>query len=396
MLVLSSCVLTVATIAVIDLRLAFWSMVGAVAGVVLFYRGFKMLQFKRLVLNTPSSKIRSASMGLVEVSGMAAGPRTVPAGITGTPCFYYCATAWELKQSGNSRQWKKVAEETLFVRFFVDDSTGRLLVNPQGAQLDVHRTFRDEFNQSLFDGRSGRDLFPENVRQFLLRNGIGASGNMRLEEHCIRPGYPLFILGTLAENTDRGGGAPEPQAHVTLPSSSIRARSRSLFFPRNANELLQAMTGVATTALDGSGTQIPMAGAANSSAGRVAAGAVTAGSGTWASVSMDEMAAPLTGVSSGTPAHAPAAPAPALHSATAVAERPEPVQAPAQPNEDNGFPVCPPVVLSKGPGKDPFTISSESQRDVVRLLAWKSTACIWGGPALTLVCFYILSQIFGW
>jgi len=35
---------------------------GAGGGMYLFYRGFRLLQRKRLILNTPASKIRSASM----------------------------------------------------------------------------------------------------------------------------------------------------------------------------------------------------------------------------------------------------------------------------------------------------------------------------------------------
>ena len=68
-------------------KLQFWAAVGAIAGVFLFARGFNMLRCKRLILNTPSSKIRSASMGLVEISGTAKGPQTVPAGITGDACY---------------------------------------------------------------------------------------------------------------------------------------------------------------------------------------------------------------------------------------------------------------------------------------------------------------------
>ena len=45
--------------------------VGAVAGLYFFYRGFLLLKRKRLIMYTPSSKIRSASMGLVEISGLA-------------------------------------------------------------------------------------------------------------------------------------------------------------------------------------------------------------------------------------------------------------------------------------------------------------------------------------
>src|SRR5579859_3611360 len=51
--------------------------VGAGAGLYLFYRGFCLLQRKRLILNTPASKIRSASMGLVEVNGVAKGPYVI-------------------------------------------------------------------------------------------------------------------------------------------------------------------------------------------------------------------------------------------------------------------------------------------------------------------------------
>jgi hypothetical protein len=139
-------------------RVEFWAAVGAVFGAFLFFRGFSMLRIKRLILNTPSSKIRSASMGLVEITGMATGPHTIPAGITGEPCFYYRAMAWQLRQSGRSNQWRKVADESLYVPFFVEDSTGRMLVNPQGAELDVHRNFKDEIGESLF---ANRDTMPE-------------------------------------------------------------------------------------------------------------------------------------------------------------------------------------------------------------------------------------------
>ena len=111
-------------------RVEFWAAIGAVFGAFLFFRGFSMLGIKRLILNTPSSKIRSASMGLVEITGMAKGPQTIPAGITGEPCFYYRAMAWQLKQSGRSRQWMKVADESRYIPFFVEDPTGRMLVNP--------------------------------------------------------------------------------------------------------------------------------------------------------------------------------------------------------------------------------------------------------------------------
>src|SRR5581483_8904598 len=76
-----------------------------------------------------------ASMGLVEVSGLAVGPHTMPAPITGHPCFYYRTTAWQLKQSGNRKEWEKVANESLHLPFFIDDNTGKVLVDPDGAGM---------------------------------------------------------------------------------------------------------------------------------------------------------------------------------------------------------------------------------------------------------------------
>ena len=119
----------------------FWAVLGAAAGIFLFVRGFFMLRYKRMILNTPASKIRSASMGLVELSGMAEGPQTIPAGITGEACYYYRAIAWQLEQSGRNRQWKKVADESLYVPFFINDTTGRMRVDAAGADMEVHREF---------------------------------------------------------------------------------------------------------------------------------------------------------------------------------------------------------------------------------------------------------------
>ena len=143
-------------------RIQFWAAAGAVFGAFLFVRGFQMLRAKRLILNTPESKIRSASMGLVEINGTASGPKTIPAGISGDPCYYYRAMAWQLRQSGNNREWMKVADECVYVPFFVEDSTGRVLVDPAGAELDIHRKDLDRArgvpNRIVSD--SGQELSP--------------------------------------------------------------------------------------------------------------------------------------------------------------------------------------------------------------------------------------------
>src|SRR5579872_2382734 len=88
-----------------DGRVVIWAIFGALTGVYLFYRGFRLLQRKRLILNTPASKIRSASMGLVEISGQATGPYVVTSPLKQADCFYYRSIAWELRQEGKNRDW---------------------------------------------------------------------------------------------------------------------------------------------------------------------------------------------------------------------------------------------------------------------------------------------------
>ena len=37
----------------------------------------------------------------------------------------------------------------MHVPFFLDDNTGRVLVDPQGAEMDIHRDFHEEYSGSL-------------------------------------------------------------------------------------------------------------------------------------------------------------------------------------------------------------------------------------------------------
>ena len=392
-------------------KIVVWAMIGAAAGVYLFFRGFRMLQFKRLVLNTPLSKVRSASMGLVEVSGMAIGPQTIPAGITGDPCYYYRATAWELRQSGNSRQWKQVASESLFVPFFLQDDTGRMLVNAQGADMDVHRNFKDEFGGSFF---SSTDMPMGSVQDFMLRYGI-AGRHVRLEEYCIKPEYPLFVLGTLGESHARARMLPERHVSATLSSINLRWRSGPI-----ANGVWQMFGGTPGMQIElnrsavgfllqppvqapGQSQSVRPAMSPSSQHSQVAASAAPPAASSWSSVSMDEVHPPRTGAQIAASTSVAqmdqprdvsdvAATQPLRESASrSLADMP-----PLEESPTAGFDLNASVAIGKGDNGAPFTISCESQRELVRALGWKSTACIWGGPALTVTCIYILALTLGW
>jgi hypothetical protein len=346
-----------------------WAAVGACVGVYLFYRGFRMLQSKRLILNTPTSKIRSASMGLVEISGLTVGPYTLSAPVTGVPCYYYRTMVWQLKQSGKNREWEKVADESLHVPFYLDDNTAKLLVNPQGAEMDIHCDFREEFSGSFFS--SSLDT-PANVSRFLSQHGLATDKKVKVEEYCIKPKNALFVLGTLAENPGLKV-APNPVRtetpnSVTLTSGPFGMGTFSFSLKRSFVDLGGGVGAQETLREPRPARAFDMTAQSKIAAAMMKAGITNPAA--WAAAGLQ-----YPGVSVNLSGGGSAA------TATALAEE---------------FDMNPKTVLMKGIHNPAFFISWRSQRDLVQSLGWKSSLMIWGGPGLTLLCVYLLAARFGW
>ncbi len=164
----------------------FWGTAGVGIGMWLFFRGFPFLKRKRLIQNTPTSTIRGAALGAVEVSGTVVGPYTLISPLSESDCFYYHAVA---RSTGEDE--KKVEEEVLYAPFFLDDGTGRLMVDPHGAEMELRPSVDEEYSPSTGDAFT---------RHFLVRRGLSSAVPAKLQEYCIRPGDHLFVLATLREN----------------------------------------------------------------------------------------------------------------------------------------------------------------------------------------------------
>jgi hypothetical protein len=362
-------------------ELHFYALAGVAAGVYLFYRGFRTLQRKRLILDTPSSKIRSASIGLVEVSGQATGPYTIPAPITAVPCYFYHSVAWQLKQAGKNKEWQKVAEESMHVPFYLDDNTGCVLVDPQNAEMDIHRDFHQEFGGALFG--NGDDA-PVNVINFLARHGVMNDHRLRVDEYCVKPKNALFVLGTLMPNpglavsatpvcTNITGTVKLNHLNLNLPASLAGTLAEGL----NANTTVTVhRTLVVNTLKDGVPQEIirlssddkPGSAADMTQQGKIAAALTKAG-----------ITSPAAWAAAGL--------------ATGVATAPGGVT--VAPAAASDFDLHPAVVLRKGE-HNPAFISWRSQKEIVESLGWKSTAMIWGGPVIALLCLYYLLESLPW
>ena len=364
-----------------------WCLIGICTGIYLFIQGFRLLQRRQLILNTPASKIRSASMGMVELNGLAVGPYTMVAPITTRACYYYQTLVWEWRQEGRNKRWVKIAAECMHVPFFLDDNTGKVMVDPRGADLDLHRDFQEEFCDGFF---TIKEEAPPNVRSFLSRHGISTTNKIKVEESCIKPKNALFLLGTLDENPGVEL-APEPIADAE-PSRLIVGNALSFSLDTGAvrsalSPMIGATTGFSGLSLSG-GLQHdpafdPIYNKAISTARATYPSPVA---GAPKPVDGTAVAAALTkaGISS------PAAWAAARVTPTGAAAPPAGTTL-ATPLE--GFDQHPPVVLMKGKNNPTFLISWRSQRDLARSLGWKCTLMIWGGPALALFSLYALLAI---
>jgi hypothetical protein len=381
--------------------LILWCVIGLCAGLYLFVRGFRLLQRRQLILNTPVSKIRSASMGMVELSGLAAGPYTITAPVTVRACYYYRTVIWEWKQEGKNKQWVKVAAESMHVPFFLDDNTGKVMVDPRGADLDLHRDFQQEFCDGFF---TTKEEVPPNVHSFLSRHGINTTNKIKVEEFCIKPKNALFLLGTLDENPGLEL-APEP-IHDDEPTSLIAGNAfsfsvdsaelrRKLSLPPDGVNIMdglslsgglqhdpaydsiydKALSAASTRVVRLSQDQGPAKAADMTQQQKIATALNQAGitnPAAWAAAGVTPSGAAATQNPNGS--------------------RNEPTGA-TQACSPEGFDPNPPVVLMKGRNNPTFLISWRSQRDLARSLAWKCTLMIWGGPALALLSLYVLLTI---
>lgn len=181
-------------------KVLMYSIFGFFGGAFLFYKGFGWYREKRLIQNTPTSKIRSLAMGLVETKGNAFLPKgkVMYSPFSKTKCIYYRYTIEELRRSGKSSHWATIKSGDDRQYFYLRDNTGNVLVDPKGAHIDipVDHEFKSSFGKNP----------PDNVREFLeskslnSRGLLGLNKTMRYREYYITEKDPIYIMGAAGDN----------------------------------------------------------------------------------------------------------------------------------------------------------------------------------------------------
>ena len=157
--------------------------------------GFGSLVKARTIEDTPTSKVRSASQGYVELEGLAkpleGGKLIAP--LTGTPCLWFSFKVERYESNGKNSSWRTIESGTSDSLFMLEDNTGQCHINP--AKADITAVSKQSWRGH---GRRPTGAAPAAVQPSgwgLDLNMSFGSGKYRYTERRLHEGQYLYALG---------------------------------------------------------------------------------------------------------------------------------------------------------------------------------------------------------
>lgn len=209
-------------------KLYFYCTLGFGAGIWIFFKGFRELRKYRVLADTPEIPIRSMPMGLVEIHGQAVkAVDFLSSPVTHTSCclFKVDIERWKRNEKGSGGSWVHHRTDIQGLPFYLQDASGKVLVEPQEAELDLPRNARCEAGSGgigMASGASEQELL-QYVTQAdvhrvanLVGRGISFLGARADPQHA-QTGEKLLELFSQAS-----GGADFRQRMVTLMAPKLR------------------------------------------------------------------------------------------------------------------------------------------------------------------------------
>jgi hypothetical protein len=147
-----------------------WQISFALVGLTSFWAWYANLKRYRTVADTPTSRIASAPQGYVELVGRGRQPPGdgLISPISGLPCLWY---RYRVERKNGDR-WEHVESAVSHDTFGMDDGSGNVLVDPDGAEiLTSHKQ-------------------------------VSTSGGYRKTEWTLIEGEPIYVIG---EHVTLGG-----------------------------------------------------------------------------------------------------------------------------------------------------------------------------------------------
>ena len=205
-----------------------WVALASVACLALLFWGFFSLKKKRLIENVPTSKTKGVFMGLNEVKGRVRTELPIRSYLRECDCAYYRYTVEEhyrrtvthTDSKGRTRTrtesgWKTIDSGEELMPFLLEDDTGRLRVDPQGARIEAARVF------STRSGRSSSLYYAKGPPSSI----SNSTHQRKFTEWALRLGETVYVMGMARFNEDLE--APEIRADKQAELFLISTRSEA-------------------------------------------------------------------------------------------------------------------------------------------------------------------------
>jgi hypothetical protein len=176
-----------------------------IGGLLALWGGTQKYLLLQRVQNTPTSKVRSAAVGLAEFHGKAFCKEPTLSPITRQKCAYYRLHA-EYYQEGKHGGWRELYSQTSGKPFYLEDETGKILIDPKDAEIDipVDNTFQGRIKPFSFLGIAQAKIDPKvieyvNSAPSEAKGRFNAYGdhNLRVSEYFIAEGDEVYVMGSV-------------------------------------------------------------------------------------------------------------------------------------------------------------------------------------------------------
>ncbi len=155
----------------------------------------------RKIENTPTSKIRSVALGLTEIYGKPKSIEKTYSPVSKEECVYYRIDV-DYYRSGKHGGWRHLFDVTFNDNFYLEDDTGKIIVNPKDSVLEIEHD-----NRYIGHLKKGfmRNEIDEKALNYLnnvnseLRKKVNSHNHqqIRIIEYLIKKEDSLYILGSV-------------------------------------------------------------------------------------------------------------------------------------------------------------------------------------------------------
>jgi hypothetical protein len=192
---------------------AVYALIALLGGGWLIRTGIRRWKQRQLIVNTPTEKAQSLSVGTSEIKGTAVTEdrESLSAPFSEEDCV---VAKYEIKEysennDDNGGSWKTIEDGVLHTPFYVDDGTGSVLVRPDDeATYDLEP--EDRSTKYVNSSKKG----PAPVQEFVESQDIGfpsdrggKENDRKYSQNLIRPEESVYVFGTATPRDDAPAGA---------------------------------------------------------------------------------------------------------------------------------------------------------------------------------------------